>query len=91
MRHLRLSLGASRAIVVVLFRDKLDPPTYKDGSNGEAGTDRGQQDQVALLQAAAFDGVVERQRNRRRGGVPELVDVDHDLLFGHARSVQPPT
>ena len=61
----------------------LSSPAHQERANGEAGTDGRQQHQVTFLQASALHGVIQSERDRRRRGVPVLVDVDDDLLFRH--------
>src|SRR5262249_49655061 len=57
-----------------------EPPAQQYGADREPGADRGEQDEVALLQPAGTDRVVEREWNRRGGRVAEPLDVDDHLV-----------
>src|SRR5205085_10783322 len=59
-----------------LFRS----PFQERGAPGQSRTEAGQQHVVALLDAVLAERLLQGQRDRRRGGVAVLVDVDGDLL-----------
>src|SRR6185503_407707 len=55
-------------------------PAQQDAAPHEACAESREQDEVAGLQAALADALVERDRDRGGGGVPEPVHVLVDLL-----------
>src|SRR5215472_6071736 len=60
-------------------RGSSDSPAKEYAADREARAHRREQHQAALLQPARTHRVVERERNRRGGGVSESVDVDEDF------------
>ena len=54
-------------------------PTKQRRSRGEASAHGAKENQVASVESAVFQGVIQRQRDRTRSGVAQLVDV---LCFG---------
>src|SRR5688572_19793207 len=73
-------VGRWKLDVGSLFKSPLD----QQSANREAGADRHHQQRVATLEPVAVHGIAEREGNRRGGRVAEFLDVDDDLLFGHA-------
>src|SRR5713101_2427898 len=59
-------------------------PPHDQAAPREAGTKRAQHHDHAGFQPAGLDGLVERDRDRRRGGVAEAIDVDVDLVHRDA-------
>src|SRR5690349_4813959 len=51
-------------------------PTEQHCPDCEARTDRRQQNQIALLQTATADRIIQRERDRRRRRIAEAIDVD---------------
>ena len=61
---------------ILQLPESLRYPSDQHRAHRETGADRREQHEVALLQPAAADRIVQRQRNRRGGGVAEPLDVD---------------
>ena len=84
VRRQRLLRAAAAAVRGGKKKDaRLDPLSKPQRSSTapdrEPGADRREQHEVALLQTARRDRVVQRERNRRGGRVAEPLDVDDDL------------
>jgi trehalose synthase len=65
----------------------LEAPAQQHRPDREAGTDRHQQHQIALLQPSLVDGVLERERDRGGRGVAEPLEIDDDGALVEAEAV----